>query len=386
VKVEPLGKIDEQLLLELLRLPFRDSGERPRFLRIQRAHVSGVSYLNIGDAGIQLLKDLSETGARVKVRTTLNPGFVELSAAGKRSCDPIVYKKQKEIAECFLKLGVLPTFSCTPHFEGNVPRRGEHLAWAESSAVLYSNSVIGAWTNKESGMGALAAAIMGFTPRTGVHVSEGRKARFQVEYTGEVEDEVVAGALGYLVGKRTGDGISIVKSNGLLKKETTAEYLAALGTSGASPMAIIEGVTPGPRRKTRKSPEKAEMVESEVRELLEEYQTNEPPQAILIGCPHAVFTSERRLLDLAERKPKLPVFVFVSRRRKERLTRAGLTRKLRRRGISVVADACIMWCGLRALGYEAVLTNSVKGAHYLRNHMRIDVGLAPMSELAGGLK
>lgn len=375
-----MWKLDRERLLEILCLPFRESGEKPRLVRISRAHVSGVSYLNIGDAGIRLLKDIAESGMMVKVRTTLNPGYAELS--GERGeCSPAILDKQREIAQYFIKMGAHSTFSCTPYLEQNVPKRGEHMAWAESSAVLYSNSVIGAWTNKESGIGALAAGIIGATSRTGVHTSEGRRPRLLVEYEGDVEDEVVAGALGYVVGERSGDDVPLIESEGLLSKERAIEYLAAQGASGASPMSIIRGMTPLAIRGPPDGLRKSRILDHDIRRVLEGLQNTYSPEAILIGCPHMPYASVRGLLSIINGRPPLPVFAFVSRRTKTRLAEAGLLAKLRSLGINVIADACVMWCGLKKLGYRSVVTNSVKGAHYLRNQMRVDAGLAPLSKL-----
>lgn len=375
--------MDRQRLWELISLPFRASGEKPRFVKISRAHVSGASYLNIGEAGVRLLRDMADSGMRVKVRTTLNPGFAELSEAGEGSCAPGIMTKQKEIADSFLRMGVLPTFSCTPYLEANVPRRGEHLAWAESSAVLYSNTIMGAWTNKESGIGALAAAIIGVTSRTGVHTPSGRLPKLRIEYKGEVSDEATAGALGYVVGGLSGEKIPAIRSEGLLDQVRTTEYLAALGTSGSAPMAVIEGVSPRiSRRRIEKLPS-VKVSEADVRHVLDVFKSDQSPEAILIGCPHAVRLSARAVVSLSKAKLGLPVFVFTSRRAKNRLGRAGLLQKLHARGIDVVADACIMWCGLRSLGYRSVITNSVKGAYYLRNQMHIDVDLRPLSRIVG---
>jgi predicted aconitase len=380
-----VGAIDRERLLELLYLPFRASGEKPSLVRISRAHISGVSYLNIGEAGLHLLRDISETGMKVRVRTTLNPGFVELSEEGSKLCDPLTFSRQNDIAKCFSRMGVVPTFSCTPYLEGNVPKRGEHLAWAESSAVLYSNSVIGAWTNKESGIGALAAALIGATSRTGVHVPEGREPELRIEYEGDVNDEVKAGALGYAVGEASGDKIPFVISKGLLVRDSAIEFLAAFGTSGGAPMAVIEGVSPSVRKHPRKNLMRTTLSERDIVRGLERFATRTPPEAVLIGCPHLARVSARELSELRNRGSNLPVYIFTSRSTKTRLARSNVLDKLQKDGVTVVADACVMWCGLRALGYRTVVTNSVKGAHYLRNQMHIDAGLKPMRELTRGL-
>jgi len=163
----------------------------------------------------------------------------------------------------------------------------------------------------------------------------------------------------------------------------TAEYLAALGTSGSTPMAVIEGVSPRARRRPTEKLLSVKVSETDVHHVLDAFKPDQPPEAILIGCPHVIRSSARTILSLSEAKPGLPVFVFTSRRTKNRLKRAGLLQKLRARGIDVVADACIMWCGLRSLDYQSVITNSVKGAYYLKNQMRIDVDLRPLRRIAG---
>jgi predicted aconitase len=379
-----VGAIDRERLLELLYLPFRASDERPSLVRISRAHISGVSFLNIGEAGLHFLRDISETGMKVKVRTTLNPGFAELSEEGSKLCDPLTFSKQNEIAECFSKMGAIPTFSCTPYLEGNVPKRGEHLAWAESSAVLYSNSVIGAWTNKESGIGALAAALIGATSRTGMHVPDGRDPGLRIEYEGDVNDEVKAGALGYAVGEVSGDRIPYVRSRGLLVRDSAIEFLAAFGTSGTAPMVVIEGISPSVHRHPRKEPMRATLSERDIVRVLERFTTRNPPEAVLIGCPHLARVSARELSELRNRRSNLPLYIFTSRHTKTRLARSGILYKLQKDGVTIVADACVMWCGLRAMGYRTVVTNSVKGAHYLRNQMHIDAGLKPLRELTRG--
>ncbi|HYA22249.1 MAG TPA: aconitase X [Thermoproteota archaeon] len=376
-----MGEIDRERLLELLYLPFRASGEKPSLVRIGRAHISGVSYLNIGEAGLHLLHDISEIGMKVKVRTTLNPCFVELSEEGSGFCDPSTFDKQNQIAKFFNKMGVIPTYSCTPYLEGNIPKRGEHMAWAESSAVLYSNSVIGAWTNKESGIGALAAALIGATSRTGVHVPEGREPQLRIEYGGDVSDEVKAGALGYAAGEVSGDRIPLVRSEGLLVRDNVIEFLAAFGTSGGAPMAAIEGVSPHVQIRSRKRLPRTNLSDRDIARVLEQFTIDRPPEAVLIGCPHLTRISARELSELRNRTSNLPVYVFTSRLTKAKLARDNTLDKLMKDGVTVVADACIMWCGLKALGYRTVVTNSVKGAHYLRNQMHIEAGLKSLKEL-----
>src|SRR5436190_17336947 len=140
-----------QILLALSRL-----SEAERLVPITSAHVSGASYKMIGDPGIEFLEDFAQS-ARVSVPTTVNPLGTDLAQWQALGIPPEFAEKQARIARAYETMGVRPTFSCTPYLLGVRPAFGDHLAWAESSAVCFANSVLGARTNREGGPAALAA-------------------------------------------------------------------------------------------------------------------------------------------------------------------------------------------------------------------------------------
>ncbi|MEI2690049.1 MAG: aconitase X [Anaerolineae bacterium] len=138
----------------------------PDLVPVTHAQIAGVSYKNLGDAGVQFLLEWAAEGAQVRVPTTLNPAGMELDRWQEMGIDPAFARPQLSAIDAFTTMGVTPTMSCTPYlFPGTIPRRGDHLAWAESSAVIFANSIIGARSNREGGPSALAAAIVGRTPR-----------------------------------------------------------------------------------------------------------------------------------------------------------------------------------------------------------------------------
>ncbi len=140
----------------------------PDLTPITHAQISGVSYKNLGDAGVDFLNHWAAEGASVRVPTTLNPAGMELERWQEMGISPDFARPQLIAISAFRQMGVTPTMSCTPYlFPGIAPRRGDHLAWAESSAVVWANSVVGAYTNREGGPSALAAAIVGRTARYG---------------------------------------------------------------------------------------------------------------------------------------------------------------------------------------------------------------------------
>jgi len=143
-----------------------DIFESEGMIDVYGVQIAGVSYANLGEAGLEWLSEMAEDG-RVKVLTTLNPAGMDRENWQALGIDKEFAKNQNRAIEAFAKMGIITTCSCTPYLIGNAPHYGQHIAWAESSAVCYANSVIGARTNREGGPSALAAAITGVTPNYG---------------------------------------------------------------------------------------------------------------------------------------------------------------------------------------------------------------------------
>ena len=146
-----------------------------RLLPVTSVQVAGVSFDNLGEAGLEFLSEMAAHGGRARVLTTLNPAGMDVDNWKALGIDPEFAAQQKRVIEAYTGMGILPTCSCTPYLFGNLPHYGEHIAWAESSAVCYANSVLGARTNREGGPSALAASLTGKTPRYGMHLSENRR-------------------------------------------------------------------------------------------------------------------------------------------------------------------------------------------------------------------
>ena len=127
-----------------------------------------------GRPDLQFLSEMAEGGGRVRVLTTLNPAGMDIENWPALGIPPEFAEKQLRVLEAFSRMGVTTTCTCTPYLTGNLPQFGEHLAWSESSAVCYANSIIGARTNREGGPSALAAALTGRTPEYGLHLAENR--------------------------------------------------------------------------------------------------------------------------------------------------------------------------------------------------------------------
>ncbi len=236
------GEIVERMFRLLVRLG--DIYGADRMIPVGSVQVAGVSYKSIGDPGLEFLEDIAKKSVKVKVPTTLNPAGMDLEDWEELGFPEDFAKKQLKIMDAFRKMGIMMTATCTPYLVGNLPRFGEHIAWSESSAVSFANSVIGARTNREGGPSALAAALCGVTPNYGLHLDEKRKPTVIVKVNAELKDNSDFGALGYHVGKLVKKGIPYFKGI----KDADVDRLKALGAamaaSGAVALYHAEGLTP----------------------------------------------------------------------------------------------------------------------------------------------
>lgn len=258
-----------------------------RLIPIVSAQIAGVSYGNIGDAGMELLEDWAGQGGRVRVRSTLNPAGMDLERWREMGVDEEYHDRQLRIIKAFERMGVEITCTCTPYLVGNLPKLGDHIAWSESSAVCYANSVLGARTNREGGPSALAAALTGKTPRYGLHLDEGRRPTVVVEVKARLATTYDYSLLGYSVGRIIGS--SIPYFNGVTGAEPDGLKImsAALAASGGIAIFHIKGVTPEAEGQSTDGLERLCIDHKELEISREKLTADGDPDLACIGCPHA---------------------------------------------------------------------------------------------------
>ncbi len=222
--------------------------EAKRTLAVRSVQIAGVSYDNLGEAGLDWLTEMADGGGTVRVPTTLNPAGMDLENWQALGIPADFAEKQLRVIDAFTRMGVTPTCTCTPYLAGNLPAAGDTLAWAESSAVCYANSVIGARTNREGGPSALAAALTGRTPEYGMHLDENRRPGVTVEVSARLSDTSDFGALGKIIGERLEAAgrkvIPWINGVGAPTLEQLKSLCASVATYGGLAMFYIPGVTP----------------------------------------------------------------------------------------------------------------------------------------------
>lgn len=347
-----------------------------RLVRITSAHVSGASYKLIGDPGLEFLEDFARD-ARMAVPTTVNPLGTDLQQWRELGVPEEFASKQARIARAYEAMGVRPIYSCTPYLLGARPRLGEHVAWSESNAVCFANSVLGARTNREGGPSALAAAIVGATPDHGLHRDEGRQPTIVFDVRTKIEG-IGFSLLGLLAGKETGDGIPYFR--GFTGTEEDLKWLgAAVASSGSVAMFHLERVTPEWRKARTKGLRTVRVTAEVLAGVKTHYTDGTEAELIALGSPQLSAEELRAIAALVDRTPpRLPVWVFTSRMVREACPEAVAL--LERHGGRVLADTCLE-VTLLEHRFHTVATPSGKGAYYLPSLCRQKVILDDIETL-----
>ncbi|MBN2251992.1 MAG: aconitase X catalytic domain-containing protein [Candidatus Altiarchaeota archaeon] len=347
---------------------------------IASSQVSGVSYKNLGDAGLEFLQDWAEKGARVRVPTTMNPAGVDVELWKKLGISREFAEKQKELIRAYTDMGVAPSCTCTPYMAGNAPKYGEHIAWSESSAVCHANSILGARTNREGGPSALAAAIAGRTPRYGLHLDANRKASLVVEVECELGDYADYGALGYMIGRKAGNRIPyfIFKKNRKIKTDCFKTLGATMAAAGSVALYHVHGVTPEAKKQNMILSYAERFTVNDLEEGYDALDSgNDGIDFVAIGCPHASLDELREMAGLLRgRKVKTTLWITTARRIKK--TAGDLVKEIEDSGAHVVADTCMIVAPVEELGFKSMATNAGKAAFYAPSHCGMSVRFGPL--------
>jgi predicted aconitase len=362
------------------------------FIDAQAAHVDGCLYL--GEASLDFVEHFIRLSARVRVPTTLNVGSIDLIHPELFRGDAAVRAGGSRLMQAYEELGCVPTFTCAPYQTIFRPAFGAQIAWAESNAIVFANSVIGARTNRYGDFIDLCCAVTGRLPRYGLHIRENRRARILVEVTGLPREWDEAGlaciAVGHAIGRSCGDAIPAIVG---LPSSTTEDDLKALGavaaSSGALAMFHAVGLTPEaetvehafqgdePARTIRLSPQN--LIET-VRQLSTVPDGTELA-AVSLGTPHFSIDEFARLMPLLDgRRAAVDVYINTSRSVLEALEARGWVRIIEAAGITLVIDTCTYVTAVMRELSGAVMTNSGKWAYYAPGNLGVDVAFGSLAD------
>lgn len=348
---------------------------------VKSAQIAGVSYKTIGDAGLEWISDLEGT---VVVPSILNPAGMDLERWQEMGVDAEFASKQASIIEAYRRLGVRCECTCTPYYiDKELAAFGDHLAWSESSAISYANSVIGARTNREGGPSALSAALIGKTANYGYHLDENRVPTIGFEVDCKLTGADY-GALGCLAGAEAGSGVPMFR---LRSKPSDIELKAlgaAMAASGAVALYHVEGVTPESGH--QEFPDETIIIERrQIDDLFDEgcgKECGNEPDLVALGCPHysaSELEEAARLLE--DHTPAKEVWICTSRRVRD--ANPGLVRRIEDSGAKVFVDTCMV-VSPATDRFGCVLTDSGKAFKYVPNLCGVGARIAHINECLAG--
>ncbi|MBS7638770.1 aconitase X catalytic domain-containing protein [Candidatus Bathyarchaeota archaeon] len=355
--------------------------EAERLVPIEGAHISGVSYKNLDEAGLEFLEDLAELGAKTRVRATLNPAGMDLDLWREMGIPHGFAERQLRVIQAFQRMGVEATCTCTPYLIGNIPRRGSQIAWAESSAVAFSNSVLGARTNRESGPSALASSITGRTPLYGYRIEENRRPGAVVEVEAELKGHLDYSALGYHIGRILGSSVPYIRGIPRADADSLKSLAAASATSGGIALFHVEGVTPEADRfgeEDLKGLERITVEDGDLEEAVSSLSRGVEDPVLCLGCPHCsleeIWEAARLLRG---RRLRGRLWIFTSRGVYREAERRGYIHTILEAGGRVFRDTCMVVAPLKEMGWREIVTDSCKAAHYASS-MGLKTRLEPL--------
>lgn len=350
----------KQMAMELL-VALGKIYKAEKLVPITSAHLSGVSYKTIGEGGIDFLREIAADG-KVMVKATMNPAGMDLHRWKEMGIDPTFAERQKEIVKLYCQMGVETNCTCTPYLAGNVPSKGENIAWAESSALSFANSMLGARTNREGGPGALAAAILGRTPFYGLHLTQNRAPTIVVE--ADIEASLLDHSLlGQVVGSRFGAAVPYFQ--GIRPDVNQAKIMAAaMAAAGSVALFHIDGQTPESTQFDLKGLDRVQITRRDLIDAKEKLTTAKDPDLIALGCPHLSETEMKSLAGFLDGKKKnkdIEVWFCTSQRVKTWCPKE--TAVLERFG-KVVCDTCMVVAPIEST-HKVTASNSCKACNYL---------------------
>ena len=350
-----------------------------RLIPVSSVQIAGVSYDNLGEAGLEYLNEMAEDG-QTRVLTTLNPAGMDMVEWKKHGISEDFAENQQRVVDAFEKMGVVTTCTCTPYLMGNLPHYGEHIAWAESSAVCFANSVIGAYTNREGGPSALAAALTGVTAEYGFHLDENRVAQVKYDVLADLMSTDEFGLLGQIIGNRTGKQIPYITGIGNATTDELKSFCASVATYGGIAIFHMEKVTPN----RTPIPEKTEIVTEEdlnkARAELDDKEAN--IDFISVGCPHASIKEIAKIVDMLKGKKVTEgktVWITTAKPTKDLAIKMGYYDQIEKAGAYLVADACCAVAPLKGR-FTGLMTDSAKACYYARGKNKFKTEIRTVEE------
>ena len=364
-----------------------------RLMDISGAHIDSSLYM--GQATLEFAEKLADLGALVRVPTTLNVSGVDEAGWQDWEVPAIWAEKARQQMAAYERMGCTPTWTCAPYQLDQRPEFGQQVAWGESNAIVFANSVLGARTERYPDLLDICAAITGRVPEVGLHLTHNRAAQVLLELENippELQQhDSFYPVLGYVLGEVAGDRVACISGFHI---DPTEDQLKALGAAAASSGAValfhIPGITPeAPSQEAAfqgREPEEQVSISMDRLRAARNVLTTAPGtelDLVVLGSPHfslAEFQSLAPLLDGASKHPKVQFLITTSRAMAVLAERAGLLDPIREFGGRITLDTCILTTPMLPKEINRLMTNSAKYAYYSPGLLDVNVAYGGMTE------
>lgn len=372
--------------------------EARRLTRITHVHSDSGFYL--GDAGLEFVEHLAALGGKVVVPTTMNNTSYDIENGEAYGVPRHLQAKIKRLEQAHLTLGAIPLWTCAPYQDGHQPHLGQNVAWSESNAIVFANSVLGARTNRTGDLVDICCALTGYAPETGLYLDENRKAGIHAKVEGFPEeaftDPRFYPLLGYHIGQTCGNRVVAVSGiPPVATMEDLKGFGAAAASSGATALFHIEGITPeapalsaclsqtGPVDTLCITP--ADLVKA--KDLLWTADSNELAW-VGLGCPHLSVDEIQEVIRCLNNRripDAIDLVIFTSRNTMSAIKTDGMLDTLTRSGARVYCDGCLLLFpqGEKRKGH--MMSNSAKAVNYIYSQSGYAAGYGSISDCVSSI-
>lgn len=357
-----------------------------KMIAVSQVHIDMTLYMV--DAGVAFAEKMADLGGSFAVPAQLNPASIDLIRHEKMRVPKDLLENSRRLENAYLKMGAIPTWTCAPYQQGLIPSFGEQIAWGESNAVAFANSVIGARTERYADLTDVCAALTGRVPELGLHLTQNRKAEILLVMedvpSHAFNDSRIYPLLGFIFGEMAGDRVAALE--GIPKPvsmDNLKSFSAAAASSGAVGMFHILGVTPeAPDIKTcfRHGKPKDTLVIT--RDMIDAAEsrlnqgTGSIPDLISLGCPHysvEEFQHLEKFLGSRKIKSAIELWVFTNRKTHEIIEKKGLLGKIEQSGVKIFTDGCALQYPKESWDFTCAMSDSVKYANYCFSQTGLNV-------------
>lgn len=405
----PLSLTANDLLI--LEGKYGQASERAMRIIVRMAEIMGVAELidvtqvhidacgMLTEAGLEFIELLAKEGGKVVVPTTLNIIPLDLKNWQQQGISEDYANKVLRTVKAYLDLNCIPTWTCAPYHGYLAPRFSQQIAWGESNAIVYANSVLGAWTERYADFFDVCVSLTGRTPKFGLHIKENRRGQILFQLVGfqasDFLDSSLYPTLGHLVGKKTGDHVPVIVG---IPVQPTCDQLKAFGAASASSGAVglfhMVGITPEactineafqgkePQQTIEINPFMLEMARKDLSTLSAD---NIAIDTVILGCPHFSYQEFGELALTIQRHgakihPEVRMIIMTNRNALTLLEDSPYMKIIKGFGAEVVSDTCVFHTPLLSSSTKVIMTNSGKCSYYSPGELNVQVAFGNLNE------